>query len=494
VEVNSGAALSNVKSDILQGWKDIAIYVSRDERTVKRWEKDRGLPVRRMPGKGRANVYAVAAELDAWLSSSPVPETESLAEPDLAFEDLPAADPHPDPKSVIHIQEPANPTPHRSRTYWSIAAAGALAGVAFALWHSHSTRPAPPTPGPYANTGQLGQTFGPPQPDPSSPVSGVDDLCFRGVYYFEQRTPDSLNRAQDSFTQAIAKDPKFAPAWAGLASTYDLMREYSIHPPETVLAMAADAARKAIALDPKLAQGHAALGFAQFFGFLQANDAEREFRAAISLNPNSPLPHSWYGSVLMHEARFPEAIEQFDTAYRLQPSSAAIMSSRAMAIGLGGHRDEAVDLLQEMISQNQAVTSAHLRLAILSLIQPRDIPRYLDSVRHAYELTHNQSELDALVAAEKAYHAGGEPAMWRAIIAQKQRRDTSYIDWHMAEAEAALGQNEQAIADLQLLVDRHDPSMVGLEISPLLLPLHSDPRFQKLLAQVGLPPLPASPQ
>ena len=103
----------NAQGPRIDSWKEIAAFFGRDERTVKRWEKDRGLPVRRMPGKGRANVYAVAAELDAWLSSSPVPETESLAEPDLAFEDLPAADPHPDPKSVIHIQEPANPTPHR---------------------------------------------------------------------------------------------------------------------------------------------------------------------------------------------------------------------------------------------------------------------------------------------------------------------------------------------------------------------------------------------
>jgi tetratricopeptide (TPR) repeat protein len=515
-----GARVANSKSELLQGWKEIAAYVSRDERTVKRWEKQRGLPVRRMPGKGRANVYALAAELDAWLSSAPaIVENDLLADPDVVDEEPAEADPTaiptldsrleaeptPAPKTSqgpSTVPESNPPFPHaiplvsssRLRTGRRVSLRSALAGglmiltaTALFAWFEHrSLQPL----GPYAKTGQLGQE--PPRAPQAvrhSAVAGVDDLYFRGVYFYEQRTPDSLSHALDCFNQAIALDPQFAPSYAGLADTYNLLREYSLLPADEVFAKAREAAQKAVALDPNLSQGHAALAFADFFGFWKSADAEREFQTAIALDPNASLPHSWYGSMLTHEARYAEAVEQLDIAYRLQPSSAAIASTRALALGLGGHRNEGVDLLQEMINQNQAVSAAHLRLAILSLVQPRDIPRYLDSCRRAAEITHNDSEVTLVAIAEKAYRTAGEKPMWRAILAEEHRRNPATVDWRMAEAEAALGNTDQAFTELDLLAKRHDPTVVGLEMSPIFSPLHNDPRFQKLAVQIGLPPL-----
>ena len=199
-----------------------------------------------------------------------------------------------------------------------------------------------------------------------SQVPGVDDLYLRGIYRYEQRTPDSLGHSLDDFSAAIAKDPNYAPAYAGLANTYNLMREYSVMPESEAYPKAKAADEHALALDPKLPQAHASLGFIDFFWSWDTTAAEREFRTALTLDPSSVLAHHWYGSMLTHEGRYSEAIQQLDLAQRLQPTSAAVLSTRALALGLSGRRGEAVDLLQDAINENPAASSPHEMLVILS--------------------------------------------------------------------------------------------------------------------------------
>jgi Tfp pilus assembly protein PilF len=516
--------LSKTKSEILQGWKEIAAYVSRDERTVKRWEKQRGLPVRRMPGSGRANVFAVVAELDGWLSTSPAEtEASNLGEEaretensacDMAAEaaveedagapesakvwgrrisDQPSSG-QLDSAQLNSGQMNAAPSKARHGRWITPIVASALlllAGGAVMAWRAaHRSSTGAEAGGHGQNSresaGAAAGRFAE-RATYSSPVAGVDELYLRGVYSYEKRTPESLNYALESFKSAIDKDPKYAPAYAGLANTYNLLREYAVMPAGEIFSKARAAAETAIALDPKLAQAHAALGFTLFFGYWQPAEAEREFKTAIALDPNASLPRSWYGSILTHEARYPEALEQLDIAYRLQPSSAAIASTRAVALGLSGHRDEGADLLQEMINQDRDVSSAHLRLAILSLVTPRQIPRYLDASRRRAEMSHSGEDLALFAAAERAYRAHGEAAMWQEIIREERKRHPSGPTWRIADAEAALGENDAAMTDVEELVKERELNMIAIEMNPLFVGLHSDPRFQRVAAGLGLP-------
>ena len=531
--------MSQVRKDILNGWKEIAGYVCRDRRTVERWEKQRGLPVRRMPGAGRATVYALITELDEWLENSK-PDGAELAA-DGRTSDL-ASDSDSEPGSrlgspphsergqvsaagtsgsgVEHLLDlsatagksrleeagsaPATPemrpasaekagarlTSGRSRQEVAGVTIAVAAGLLFVLTlpvvRSHA-KPAVELPKFSSNSGERNSAV-----PYRSQVSGVDDLYLRGIYSYEQRTPESLERSEEDFSSAIAKDPNYAPAYAALANTYNLLREYSVMPEQEAYPKARTAAEHAIALDPRLPEAHAALGFIDFFWSWDAVNAEREFRTALTLDPSSAHTHHWYGSMLTHEGRYAEAIEQLNIAQRLEPTSAAILSTQALALGLSGRRIEAVDMLQDLISESPGVTSPHAILGILSRVEPRDSARFLYEMRRVAELRHSDEMLQVASAAEPAFRSGGEVAMWSAILATEERLHpgASNRTYLMADAETALGRYDAAFADLTQLVRRRDPAMIGAIVDPTLSPLRRDPRFGQLIALMGLQRLP----
>lgn len=477
------------KKDILQGWKDIAAYVSRDVRTVKRWEKQRGLPVRRMPGEGRANVYALIPELDNWLSIGGSAETNAQTQSQPTGPDSSLAQ----PVTVQPVSEvlPARPgfsryrmTPRRR---WIFATAaiiclGAVAALAVGItgrFRQQDTADLPPF-----NPTQTAQVI-----KHSSKVSGVDALYLRGIYFYEQRTPETLERALKCFKEAIAKDPGYAPAYAGLAQVYNLVREYSMMPDAEAYPKAQAAAERAIALDPNLSEAHASLGFVKFFWDGDAVNAENEFKTSIALDPHSALAHHWYGSMLTHQARFAESLAQLDLAQRLQPTSTSILSDKAFALGLSGHRNEASDMLQELLNEDPQSPPPHYILALLSLVEPRDIPRYLNEMRRFADLRHDSDRLRMLDVLEPAYRSGGAKAMWSALLAEEEHHHPSRNDRTklMADAEALLGRSEDSLRDLAQQAARRDPSMIGIAIDPLLDSVRHDPRFAAIVKSVVTP-------
>jgi Tfp pilus assembly protein PilF len=443
---------------ILQGWKEIADYIQRDERTVKRWEKQRQFPVRRMPGNGRANVYILVSDLDNWLDSRKT-TTEPQSPPLTAS---PAAE----------LDEPAAPRFSRFALAAAISFALILTAMAVIALQIHKK--------------PIHAAFKLPA-RPASSVPGVEDLYLRGVYLYEIRRPDSLLQAEQLLQQAIDKDPAYAPAWSALAITHNLMREYGSMPSAEAYAKARMEAQKAIALDPNLSAPHASLAYVEFFWDWNAPAAEGEFRTAIALNPNSALGHHWYGSMLIHEARFPEALEQLEIAQQLEPNSTAILNSRAIAQGFSGHRDQAQELLREVTEQDPNFSEAHLRLAVLSLLRPSNLPGFLAEHRQWARLTHNEGALKANAVMERAYALKGRTAMWQALLEQEKEDHPEDPSLDMAHAEAALGHSDAAFAEMDRLVKHHDVGMIGINITPEFVPLQADPRYASLLSEIGLP-------
>ncbi len=297
--------MSQVRKDILNGWKEIGGYVCRDIRTVERWEKQRGLPVRRVPGAGRATVYALISELDEWLEKSKPEEMEPVGVESVP-EAIPvsqfdaqrlsqgveaqvagAADMRPlaadaelrvvangvEQSGAAAAKESLGSRMREVAHSWltldlrriiagvTIAVAmGLLCVLASPLAQSHAN----PTVQPSKYTADPGQKNS--EIPYRSQVAGVDDLNLKGIYFYEQRTPESLGRSRDDFSEAIEKDPNYAPAYVGLANTYLLLREYSVMPDAVAYPKAKAAAEHAVALDPKLAPAHASLGFIDFSG------------------------------------------------------------------------------------------------------------------------------------------------------------------------------------------------------------------------------------
>ena len=263
----------------LDSWKEIATFFDRDERTVKRWEKERGLPVYRVPGSARGGVFAYAEELAEWLKA-PNPNLESgetpVAEITSGREKIESKAPGSVPSNVLPMKpadetlsiepEPIPPTPatagiFSARALLWIVPLLAIAVSFVALSFSHR-RPG------------LKHALA----APHLPATEAQDLYLKGRYYFEKRTPDDLNKAVDFFTQAIVHDPGYAAPYVGLADSYNLLREYSAMPSQEAYPRARAAASKAVELDPGNAEGHNSLAFASFWGFFDATTADRDNR------------------------------------------------------------------------------------------------------------------------------------------------------------------------------------------------------------------------
>ncbi len=479
--------MSNGAKGQLHGWKEIAAYLGRDERTAKRWEKQRGLPVRRIPGSGRANVYILIPELEAWLSADTPPvlmEATEVHSPQTEQPDQQALVP-PETKEIrsASVRKPdlallpgfhtRRSLPAASFVLAIAAGAGGFALLAHRLAEKKQT---------VASTPAL-------KPHPDAPLkTEVDQQYLQSLYFLEQRTPQSLLEAKRNLLEVIAHHPRHAPAFAQLANTYLMLHEFSSVPDEEAYTQAQRAASQAIALDPNLPEAHASLGYIDFFSARNPGFAESHFQEAIRLDPACALAHFWYGSLLTHQGRYPEALDQLNRAQQLQPTSSAIQSSRAFALGLSGQRKEAVRLLQSLLRTEPNAPAPHRTLAHLSLIQPRDLEQYLTEMQKFAELRQNAEQQQLLARARQSFHRGGEQAMWRSILASERAagRRSGGPSYGMVEAEAQLGQTEPSLRHLEQLFANHDSQVMNLIIDPLLDPLRQSPRFHAMAAQIGL--------
>lgn len=496
--------MHQVRKDVLNGWKEIGAYLGRDPRTVERWEKQRLLPVRRLPGKGRATVYALVSELDSWLSSSPMREMPAAA---VSTEATAVAEPGgADAGAVVEDRRqlgaqgtgPQHAEPHplqhqgrggqAFRDRWPVWAVAVLvaAVVMAGLWAVARPRAGRSSHGLEGATGEREQ------PVASSPVPGVEQLYLRGCYQTELRTPEALRRAQDDLGAAIQKDPNYAPAFAGLANVFLLSREYAMVPDAEAFANARRAAERALALDGHLAGAHAAMGFVLFFGGWDVAASEREFTLALRLDPKLALAHHWYGSALLHQGRFRESLEELTLAQRLDPSSSAILTTRAFALAMQERRDEAEDLLEDAVRAERGgryrnPATMHQVLGTLSLLPPRNPQRFLGESLLAAQLRQDAATVNTLQMAAAALQRHGERGMWQALLEKEQlRHHDGERTYAMARYEAALGDREGAMRDLDHAYARHEEALMGISVDPLLADLAGERRFQSLRMTMGM--------
>jgi tetratricopeptide (TPR) repeat protein len=467
----------------LDSWKEIASYFGRDERTVKRWEKGRGLPVHRLPG-ARGGVYAFSDELDLWMNNHPqrIPPPVELtnfqepAEPVEESHGFAVA-----VKSAATESLPQQPPPVSSRTQLiAKVVIGALVVVAVALilfgvqkrvLATHA-RPKPP---------DL------PVHTQHVPEPAAQDLYLQGRYFWNKRTPADLNRALTYFQMAVAKDPAYALAYVGLADCYNLLREYAAMPEDEAYRKAIAAARKAIELDPALADAHNSLAFDLFFGTLDRAGAEREFQTALTLNPNCQLAHHWYATFLMTTGRSQEALKEIEIARQLNSSSTSILADKGLILYVAGRTDEAIALLRQVENNEPAFLSSHRYLATIRLMTG-DYDGYLKESKQAALLAGNATERAIADAAARGFRSGGSVGMLTAMLEEERKwyAKGQFPAYRVAETYSLLGQKEQALAFLRVALERHETALTGIIIDPELAGLRDDPAYRQLAAQAGL--------
>jgi tetratricopeptide (TPR) repeat protein len=436
----------------LTTWKEVAAYFGKGERTVMRWEAERGLPVHRLPGEARSGIYADVAELEAWLRSGGA--AVATAQDGPSFIPAPAAADVPRLR-IVHPPTPGRrgiPVLLRRVAPWA-ALPLLLALVAFAMDRQQTV---PPPPAAHA-------------------------LYLRGLQDWAQRTPASLNAAVNEFTAAIRIDDAYAEAYVGLSNSYNLLREFAAMPASQAYPLARAAAARAIALRPDLASAHAAYAFALFNGDWNFSEGRREFETALRLEPNNAAIHHWYATALLELEERQAAMAQIDRAAELEPDSPSIQADRAFILYHSGRAAEAKTMLDALAASHQDFLSPHTYLQVIAFDTGDDDAFIHESLLRA-RLKQDPRAADIARAAQAALASGGHVGMLNALLqarlAALASGGGSAVD--VAHIYAMLGDRPHALAYVSLAIDRHDEDSFELV---------RDQRISALLGDAALSPL-----
>lgn len=325
---------------------------------------------------------------------------------------------------------------------------------------------------------------------PSKANREAEDFYLKGRFFWNQRTPDSLNKAVDSFTQAIVHDPTYAPAYVGLADSYDLLREYSVMPAAEAYSRALAAAKKAVELDDSSSEAHASLAFVAFNGMWDASTADREFRRAIELNPKNANAHHWYATMLAALGQFPQALQEIESAQAVDPASKAILADKGRILWVAGHIEESMALLQQMEAAEPKFISPHryLRFAYLG---NGDYPNYLKELKYEALLTKDPSQMAILDAVEEGYASGGERGLLANLLQEQEQlyKAGKLSAYFLAETCGRMGDKQAAMEYLEAAAKQRAEGLGDVEADPAFKEMRRDPAFREFVVKIGLPPL-----
>lgn len=310
------------------------------------------------------------------------------------------------------------------------------------------------------------------------------EFYLRGLFYFNRFTPDDFQKASESFRRAIAIDPRYASAYAGLADAYTELSFFSFSPSET-MPKARVAANKALELDDRLAEAHNSLAIIKMYFDWDYAGAELEFKRNIALNPGRALIHMWYGWYLALMGRFDDSFKEMQGAQELDPLSATINSGIGIVFHWSRQRERAIEQFLKVLEMN---------------------PNYLIACSFLAEAYEQKGDfVSAIAIIEKIQQAGTDPLTLSTagyVYAKSgdrhkaleilnefvKRSNQEYVPaFSFAQIYAGLGDNEQALAWLDKACNERAVWIPFLKVDLKFDSLRSNPRFQQLLKKAGFP-------
>ncbi|HET6861482.1 MAG TPA: winged helix-turn-helix domain-containing protein [Pyrinomonadaceae bacterium] len=311
-------------------------------------------------------------------------------------------------------------------------------------------------------------------------------LYLKGRNAWNKRTGDALLQAIDFFQQAIAIDPNYGSAYAGLADCYNMLVVYGRLQPKDGFPKAKDAATKALEIDESLAEAHTSMAFIKFRWDWDRTATEREFQTAIRLKPTYAPAHQWYSSYLVAVERFDEAIDEAKRTEELEPLSFVGSSHLGWIYYLSGQNDNAIKQCKKILELDPSSFPARRYLGLAYEAKGM----YAEAINEFQTGVKLSGSPLMLALLGHAYAASGKRAEALQVLADLQQLpEERYVSpYTVAAIYAGLGDNDSAFKWLDKAVEERDIWLMNLKVDPVFAKLRPNSRFSELLARIRLRP------
>jgi TolB-like protein/DNA-binding winged helix-turn-helix (wHTH) protein/Tfp pilus assembly protein PilF len=310
----------------------------------------------------------------------------------------------------------------------------------------------------------------------------------KGRYYWNKRTNQSLAKAIGYFGQAVQQDNRYALAYAGLADSYSILGATIYGSVSTLEAAgkAKEAAEKALALDPQMAEAQTSLATVKFNYDWDWSGAESDFRRAIQLDPNYATAYQRYSLYLMAMGRVQSSLEQIDRARQLDPLSISINFSDGWRLYLARQYANAAQQLRDTLEMDPSNGLVHLILG-QTYEYMGNTEAALTEFREAARLSPETPLMTAGLAAAYA-RSGNRPEALKLLASLSVQAQHEYVSpYYVAVVYAALGESNQALDWLDKAYADRSNGLVFLKMDPDLDPLRGNPRFKAIQKKLQFP-------
>jgi len=311
------------------------------------------------------------------------------------------------------------------------------------------------------------------------------DYHLKGRYFWNRRYEKGMQRGLQYFEQAIEKDPGYALPHVGIADAFGTLGLFSFMPPHQAYSRARAAAKKALEIDPELAEVYTSLGWIAMWYDWDWPAAERHFLKAIQMKPDYALAHQWYGNFLWCMGRFDESIREKQKARELEPLEPINPTQVGLALHMARRFDESIGELRKVIESDPEFSIAYW-FQSFNFMAKEMWAEAIATLQKFVELS--AESIIALSTLGLAYGSAGMKDEARKILERlgELSKDRYVGSLWRAIVWLGLGENNKALENLEKAYPERESIMAGLKVWPLFDSLRPEPRFQALLKKMKL--------
>ncbi|MFL6301545.1 MAG: tetratricopeptide repeat protein [Terriglobales bacterium] len=320
-----------------------------------------------------------------------------------------------------------------------------------------------------------------PQVDPQA-----YNAFLRGRYFWNKRNLESIAKSIQFFSEAVQRDPNYAPAWAGLADTYNLLAsaQSGALPPGVGFPKAKEAALKSIQLDPRLAEPHASLGYIALVYERDGTSAKAEFDKALELNPRYVTALQWRGQYFESIGKVHEGLQSVQQAHDLEPLNLPVNVALAEAYYFSRNYDQAIAQSKAALELDPESALAHYNLG-RAYVMKQSYAEGLAEFHRSYDAMQTPA---TLLPIGWALARSGQKQQAMAVIEQlKQISQKKYVPpVYFAMIYSGLEDKAATLDALEKAQQEKSDYLIFLPVDPMADFLRDDPRFKKIMAEAAV--------